>query len=343
MTKMVRSTSQRPKPFNLRPLSSFEEKDIDWIWYPYLARGELTIIEGDPEAKKSFMIQAAARRLVDGIKLPSKWPELQARPGKVVFFDTENDAETVLKKRFRHLRLREEGSVFIEHMPFEMSAETIDDILIELNHVRPLMVVFDTMNDYFDREANTSIGRDVAQALQPFKKMAKELNCAVVLVRHLTKGTGKAMYRGSGSITFAGKARIVVAVAPHPEIEDLTCMALTKSSNAPKPKALTYQVESRSTPEDRSAFRFLWGEEMDLSAEDILNPQSAPGRPPKERDEAEDWLRQQLADGPVAVSRLKDQAEKRNLSWMTVRRAADDLDVYASGGPGSTWKLRDAR
>jgi hypothetical protein len=340
MTKIIRTTSQRAKPFNLRPMSAFEERDIEWIWYPYLARGELTIIEGDPEAKKSFMIQAVARRLVDGFKLPSKWPDLQAKPGKVVFFDTENDAETVLKKRFRHLRLREEGSIYVEHIPFEMSEKNIDDILIELNHIRPLMVVFDTMNDYFDREANTSIGRDVAQALQPFKKMAKELNCAVVLVRHLTKGTGKAMYRGSGSITFAGKARIVIAVAPHPEIEDVTCMALTKSSNAPKPKALTYHVENRATPEDRSAFRFQWGEEVNLSAEDILNPQNPPGRPPKERDDAEDWLREQLRKGPVAVKRLEEQAERRGISWSTIRRASDDIGVVKpKGGRNSEWRL----
>ncbi len=44
-----------------------------------------------------------------------------------------------------------------------------------------------------------------------------------------------------------------------------------------------------------------------------------------ERNEAVEWLREVLADGPKAVKQLEAMARKVDLSWRTVRRAKDCL------------------
>jgi hypothetical protein len=333
--------SQRSKAFGLKVLSETKEKDPEWIWYPYLSRGEMTLVEGDPEAKKSFLIQAAARSLMDGRPLPSKWPDLQPPPGNVVLFDCENDGETVLKKRFRYLGLKNEGRLFYKEDPFQMVEDDIEMIIDGLRVLKPLMVVFDTMNDYLDAKANSNNGKEVAQALQPFKRMAKELNCAVVLIRHLNKGGGKAMYRGQASITFAGKARIAITVAADPENPETSLFVPVKCSNAPKPLAREYHVFDRSEPDARSAFRFSWGDEVEKTADELLEVPRDEGRPPKEREEAKNWLLGQLESGPVAVRMLKQEASRRALAWKTVERAASDLGVIKpKGGANSAWKMR---
>jgi len=61
--------------------------------------------------------------------------------------------------------------------------------------------------------------------------------------------------------------------------------------------------------------------------------------------EAKEWLQDFLADGPVAVKKIQEQARAAGLSWMTVRRARETLPVTASknGYQGSWhWQLKGA-
>ena len=42
--------------------SSVESKKVDWLWYPYIPYGKLTLLQGDPgEGKSTFIINVAAR------------------------------------------------------------------------------------------------------------------------------------------------------------------------------------------------------------------------------------------------------------------------------------------
>lgn len=41
--------------------SSVQEKEIDWLWYPYIPYGKITVLQGDPgDGKSSFMLNIAA-------------------------------------------------------------------------------------------------------------------------------------------------------------------------------------------------------------------------------------------------------------------------------------------
>lgn len=50
--------------------SSVESKKVDWLWYPYIPYGKLTLLQGDPgEGKSTFIINVAAR-LTNGEAMP---------------------------------------------------------------------------------------------------------------------------------------------------------------------------------------------------------------------------------------------------------------------------------
>lgn len=314
---------------SLKPLSKFKERDIEWLWYPYFARRELTIVEGDPAARKSFMIQASITDLLDEVRLPSRFKELQRNPQRVVLFDCENEGETVLRRRFRYMGLDAEDHVNVEEDPFSLTLDNVDGIIEQLSELDPLpgLIVFDTLTSYFDRWADTNKGSDVTQALQPFKRMAKELNAAVVLVRHLTKSPGKAMYRGQGNISFVGKARIVIAVAQDEEDKELSRMAVSKINNEIAPQALEFRVEDRSTLQKQNAFDFSWGKRVNMTADQILNAPAEPGRPSDEREHAKAVLGQLLSDGPVEAKKVISLADNHSVSERTLRRAAQELEV----------------
>jgi hypothetical protein len=317
---------------NLRRLGDIDEEDIDWLWYPYFARGELTIVEGDPGSHKSRMIQRAIRDLLDDIELPSRFPELQDDLRCAVLFDCENDGETSLRRRFRCLGLRKVDNVLLEGNPFELTVDNVDDIIDQLRPSKPGLIVFDTMNDYFARWADTHKGRDVVHALQPFKHMAKELNASIVLVRHLRKASGKALYAGQGSISYVGKARIVIAVAKDTEADvaenvDLVRMAVSKANEVRGGRALEFRVVDISTPERDGEFKFRWGKYVDKTADDILNVPGEVGRPAEARERAKAFLLDKLKDGRMESTRLIGQAEAAEISKRTLERARDELGI----------------
>jgi putative DNA primase/helicase len=64
------------------------------------------------------------------------------------------------------------------------------------------------------------------------------------------------------------------------------------------------------------------------------------------RESAKDWLRSILANGPVAVERLRELAERDGISWASVRRAQKSLGIKPrnSGYQGKwSWELPEDR
>ena len=51
-------------------MEDVEAKEVNWLWYPYIPYGKLTIVQGDPgEGKTTFILHLAAL-LTKGETLP---------------------------------------------------------------------------------------------------------------------------------------------------------------------------------------------------------------------------------------------------------------------------------
>lgn len=330
-----------------RSMDEVEEEDIDWIWPSRIARGEVTILEGDPGISKSYLMQMVSKSICDGEKLPSDIKGFGGHVvrGKVLYFDLENSAATVTKKRlvWNHVQ-NPENYVQIEE-PFSISnPDALDEIYEYAEKVRPVLMVFDTINSYLGG-ADAFKGHEIATSLGEFKELAKRFNCAVVIVRHLTKsGKERAMYRGQGSIQFTGTARVVLTVGAHPEDPDQRVLAVTKINIGPFPKALSFMVEGKPTPKDPYRSEFQWGEFVDFTSDDIISAPPKTGT--SDKDDAKAFLKDQLEGGPVESRKLEKMAESRAISSRTLLRAADEMGVLRkSRGFGhdkrSFWSLPD--
>jgi hypothetical protein len=309
-------------------LDEVEEENIDWIWYPYLARGEVTIVEGDPGIGKSYLVQIVAKHICDGERLPSP-KKLPVCQGKIAYFDVENSRATVTKKRLKYNDIECPENFFQEEEPF-----TIDDIKVmkrvhqALEKLRPVMVVFDTVNLYIGG-ADTGKGSETTQAMANFKDIARRYNCAVVVLRHLTKGSSKekALYRGQGNIAFAGVARIVLSVGQMPDDPETKVLGMTKINLAPHAKALTFTVSALpDTMKEMDRSRFEWGDYVDISTDAIL---SAGGEKTNAVEDAAEWLAATLEDeeDEVPASKIMTMAEAKSITPTTLNRACSKLGV----------------
>lgn len=45
-------------------------KEVEWLWYPYIPYGKITIIEGDPGEGKTTLVLMLAAALSNGLPLP---------------------------------------------------------------------------------------------------------------------------------------------------------------------------------------------------------------------------------------------------------------------------------
>jgi hypothetical protein len=100
--------------------------------------------------------------------------------------------------------------------------------------------------------------------------------------------------------------------------------------DSPTPNSL-----SHATSDTRYA-GFTWGGESDLTAGRILSPegQGGPGR----IDEAEQFLRDLLSDGPVCQADVEKQARANGVSLSTLKRAKKGMNVKSrKNGKTGEW------
>lgn len=328
----VKEGKKNEHTFLTQSMDEVEEENIDWIWYPYLARGEVTIVEGDPGVGKSYLMQMISKGIVDGDKLPTEKKTMpRLTPGPVAYFDIENSAGSVTKKRLRYNGCENMRLFYQEQEPFSVdNTEILEKVYDGIERLKPVMCVFDTVNLYIGK-ADTSRGSETTQALANFKDIARRFNCAVVILRHLTKGGGQgtsALYRGQGNIAFTGVSRIVMTVGRHNEDPDTKVVAMTKCNLAPFPRAITYTITGMpDTLKERDRSKFEWTGFCDLTSDDIIKTPEDDNDRGKEGNKAKAFLEEVLAEGAVEVAKIQGMAETRSISWRTLQRAANDLDV----------------
>lgn len=78
---------------------SVREQEVEWLWYPYIPYGKLTLLEGDPgEGKSTLMIQIASL-LTNGKKMPDGYPVRIAET--VIYQCNEDDVADTIKPRLK--------------------------------------------------------------------------------------------------------------------------------------------------------------------------------------------------------------------------------------------------
>ncbi|MCX6361211.1 MAG: AAA family ATPase [Armatimonadetes bacterium] len=309
-----------------------EATDIDWIWPNHLARGKLTIIEGDPGKGKGLITMDIAARLSRGEAMPdgSATPKCN-----VLFLTGEDDAADTEKPRLEAAGA-DASRVFLVPAKgggagwnlgddADMLAKYITDNDIDL-------LIIDPLTEFLPA-VDTHRGNDVRVILARLRDAAVKTRCAVLAVRHLNKGSGAAaLYRGGGSIAFTGAARFVFTVGIDPDDKSCRALACTKCNVAREVRTLLY----RPVQSGRAA-RVEWLGESDLTADQILS--TARDQP---SDQAKAFLLELLADGPVGSKTVTDRATQAGLSTATLNRAKKDLGVQSfRTGTVWEWALKD--
>ena len=195
---------------------------------------------------------------------------------------------------------------------------TLMDLEMLVISVRPLLVVIDPLPAFLGKDVDMHRSNETRPILASVAAMAERHHCAVVIVRHITKGAaGRAIYRGIGSIDFTAAARSVLLAGADPEESQTCALVHIKSNLAAKGSALGYRLDETG---------FAWTGVSDLTADRILSGAEGSEAPSKLAD-AIDFLQQALSEVVQPAERIKADAKALDISDGTLRRAREALHV----------------
>lgn len=317
-----RYESENSKPMPLRSIAEVEPKEIEWLWCPYIPRNKLTLLEGDPGEGKSWITLAIAADVSRG--------KLGVDPADVLIASAEDDLEDTIRPRLEELGADVERIFAIEEIFVLGSKKGSNDeafgmLKTHISERRPALVVIDPLVAYLGSGVDMHRQNETRPVMARLANLAAQYHCAILLVRHIRKEQGKALYRGIGSIDFTAAVRSVL-LAGHAEDDEGNierAVIHIKCNVAPLGDPLGYVLGP-----------FYWTQTT-LTAKDILSEKEREGG--AKVDMAKAIITEMLADGEaVSANEIFKAGKEKGISQRTMKTAKKLMKVK-SGKKDGAW------
>lgn len=241
-------------------ISDIQAEEAKWLWYPYLPRGKITIVQGDPGEKndlcpfaggaahnwatpagKRFGAAAHECHLPDGGGRAGGHHQTKAYDGWCGLFKGDG------------YRRKPEGTE-PSRRAFKAAAKETGTGLI----------VLDPLQAYLGDGVDMHRANEVRPVFKKLCAMAERTSCAEVLIGHMNKMQGaKFSYRGLGSLNFQAAARRVLLVGRLRDEPNIRVAAHDKSSLAPEGWSIAFEL-NRETG-------FQWKGYCDTTVDELLS------------------------------------------------------------------------
>ena len=290
----------------LKLYSSVTETAVDWLWYPYIPFGKITMIQGDPGCGKSTLMMSIISAVSNGSVAPDG--RKLKKPMHVIYQCSEDGLSDTIKPR---LTAAGADCANVAYLDEEINWVTLNDDSVRraIADFNAKLLVIDPVQAYLG-EADIASASGMRKVLRQLSLWAAMYDCAVVLIGHLNKKqNSKELYRSLGSIDLVATARSVIQVERLPN-DSISVIHHVKSSLSPKGRDLFFSIDASRKLEwlDIDPDKYSGNDVAVDEAQEKMTKQSR----------AADILRVMLADGPVAVSEIHNLFNKEKISERTI-------------------------
>lgn len=313
----------------LLPMSDIPAEEVRWLWYPYLPRGKITIIQGDPGEGKTTFVLALASLLTRGLPVPGN---TESQPPMNIIYQTAEDglADTV-KPRLTALGADCSRVLVIDESEREL---TLSDrrLAQAIQETGAGLLVLDPIQAYLGDGVDMHRANEVRPIFKRLGQLAEQTGCAIVLVGHMNKMQGaKSAYRGLGSIDFRAAARSVLLVGRSKDDAETRVVVHDKSSLAPEGASILFSLHADTG--------FSWSGFCDTTASELLSGSSPAAT---KTEQAERLLLELLEKGEISSEELVRRSSALGISERTLKIAKQNQGVV-SVRRGGRWyaKLPD--
>ncbi|MCD8107025.1 MAG: AAA family ATPase [Oscillospiraceae bacterium] len=300
--------------------NEIQSKTVRWLWYPFIAIGKITILQGDPGDGKSTMML----NLIAEISTGGATPDGKALgvPRRVLYQCSEDGLEDTIKPRLEKCGADCRNVGFINEETG--GALTLDDERLRqaIVEYRPRLVVIDPIQAYIGGSADLQVAGRARKLMSRLSMWASVYECAIVLIGHLNKKEGqKDLYRSFGSIDVVAAARSVLQVERDEEDPCIRTVHQIKNSLGPTGETFSFEIRSET------GFKWLGcdlsPEPQRLISEDKDKPQAFTTK----MEKAAYLIKQLLADRDMSSKEIYERLKEQGIGHRTAEDTKKAIGV----------------
>ena len=242
-------------------MDSVEVEQVEWLLYPFIPYGKVTIIQGDPGEGKTTMVLQIIAKLTRGEpilpvtdttktkekrsdEVDSENEDLDAEdnmqeqssvsPVNVIYQTAEDGLGDTIKPRLLAAGADCSKVLVIDDsdQPLTMADVRLEEAIVQ---TKARMVVLDPIQGFLGADVDMHRANEIRPLMKRIAVLSEKYHCAVILIGHMNKNSnGKSSYRGLGSIDFQAAARSVLIVGRVKDEPEVRVVCHTKSSLAPE-------------------------------------------------------------------------------------------------------------
>ena len=311
--------SEQKTALKLIHMEDVQTREVNWLWYPYIPYGKITVIEGDPGEGKTTLALTLAALLSRGQPLPCD-EDIPYEPISIIYQTAEDGIDDTIKPRLEKANADCSKIRVIDETEKELSMtdERLEQAIAETN---AKLVILDPIQAYIGSDIDMHRANEIRPVLKRLGIIAEKYGCAIVLIGHMNKASGsKSTYRGLGSIDIQATARSVLLVARIPDKPNIRIMAQDKSSLAAAGDSIGFEIS-----EDRG---FECVGPYDITVDELLAGKEGRGR--KKLDVAIAFIKEYFgAESEVSSNDIEEEATRKGIKRNTLLSAKKKLGITA--------------
>lgn len=311
------------KELKLIQMSQVEVEQIQWVWYPYIPYGKITVVQGDPGEGKTTFVLALIALLTQGKPLPEE--ENGTEPINVIYQTAEDGLADTIKPRLLSVGADCERVLVIDENEIEL---TLSDERLEqaIRQSGAKVIVLDPIQAYLGGDVDMHRANEIRPIMKRLALLAERTGCAVILIGHMNKmGGAKSAYRGLGSIDIRAAVRSVLVVGRVKDEPTLRIVAHDKSNLAPEGKSIAFELDPDTG--------FHWKGYCETTVDELL---CGNGSLLSKTSQAEKLLKDLLSEGEMLSEEITTQAKELDISNRTLKIAKQNIGVK-SFRKGDKW------
>ena len=292
-------------------MDSVQVKEIDWLWYPYIPMGKITIIEWDPGQGKTSLVLKIAAILSNGGILMGDTEKRDAI--NIIYQTAEDGLSDTIKPRL----IKENADcnkIYIideSKTPLSMNDSRLEEAIIK---TKAQLIILDPIQAYIGANVDMHRANEVRPIFKKLSEIAEKYNCAVILIGHMNKASmSKSTYRGLGTIDIQAAARSVLIVGRMRENPETRIMVQDKNSLAKEGRAVAFNIDEESGVD-------IIGE-TDITVDELLQGYSS------NKINVKKFIEDELSNGEVNADVILRNAKEQGISERTLKNYKKQMNI----------------
>ena len=315
------------QPVPMLRMADVELTSVDWLWFPYIPFGKLTIIQGNPGEGKTYFAMRLAAACTNRKPLPGMET---LEPFNIIYQTAEDGLGDTVKPRLMEADADLERVLVIDDRdtPLTLADERIARAIRE-NNAR--LVIIDPVQAFLGADVDMNRANEVRPIFRSLGDIAQATGCAIVLIGHLNKAAGtQSTYRGLGSIDITAAVRSLLFIGKLKDSPTTRVLIHEKSSLAPPGQSLAFSLGDEKG--------FEWIGAYDITADELLAGTDT-AKTESKTAQAQMLILELLADGKrMPSAELEKAVNERGISSRTMRTAKSRIgDRLVTEKDGTAW------